>query len=85
MKQIQLLVRIEQVVVLSAFVVGFEHRQEVVDVEILFPNVFLAQQAAVVPSYETVETVEGGLVFGVSADMLQIEVHGIRQRDFLGT
>ena len=85
MKQIQLLVRVEQVVVLSAFVVRFEHRQEVVDVEILFPDVFLAQQAAVVPSYESVETVEGGLVFGVSADMLQIEVYGIRQGDFLGT
>ena len=48
MQQIQLLVGVQQVVVLTATIVRFKHVQEIVNVKILFPDVLLFKLSAVI-------------------------------------
>ena len=83
-EQVELLVAVEQVVVLAAPVVGLQHVQETVDVEVFLPYVLLAQQAAVVAAHELVEGVERGRQRRVLLQLRKVEVHGVREGHLLG-
>ena len=60
MQQIQLLVGVQQIVILATLVIGFKYVQEVVYVEILFPDVLLFKLSAVIIPDKLVERVEAG-------------------------
>ena len=60
MQQIQLLVGVQQIVILATLVIWFKHVQEVVYVEILFPDVLLFKLSAVIIPDKLVERVEAG-------------------------
>ena len=58
MQQIQLLVGVQQIVILATLVIGFKYVQEVVYVEILFPDVLLFKLSAVIIPDKLVERVD---------------------------
>ena len=57
-QQVQLLVRVQEVVVLPATIVRFENVQKIFNIEILFPDALFFQQTAVIRCDELVEGVE---------------------------
>ena len=77
MQQIQLLVGVQQVVVFTATIVGFKHVQEVVNVEILFPDVLLFKLSAVIILHKLVERVETGRYRTVFAYQVDIGTYRI--------
>ena len=82
MQQIQLLVGVQQVVVLTATIVRFKHVQEIVDVKILFPDVLLFKLSAVIIPDKLVERVEAGRYRPVARDTFDIGTYRIGQRHF---
>ena len=77
MQQIQFLVGVQQVVVLTATIVRFKHVQEIVNVKILFPDVFLFKLSAVIIPDKLVERVEAGRYRTVFAYQFDIGTHGV--------
>ena len=77
MQQIQLLVGVQQVVVLTATIVRFKHVQEIVNVKILFPDVLLFKLSAVIIPDKLVERVEAGRYRTVFAYQFDIGTHGV--------
>ena len=77
MQQIQLLVGVQQVVVLTATIVRFKHVQEIVNVKILFPDVLLFKLSAVIIPDKLVERVEAGRYRMVFACQFDIGTHGV--------
>ena len=82
MQQIQFLVGVQQVVVLTATIVRFKHVQEIVNVKILFPDVLLFKLSAVIIPDKLVERVEAGRYRPVSRDTFDIGTYRIGQRHF---
>ena len=82
MQQIQFLVGVQQVVVLTATIVRFKHVQEIVNVKILFPDVFLFKLSAVIIPDKLVERVEAGRYRPVARDTFDIGTYRIGQRHF---
>ena len=82
MQQIQLLVGVQQVVVLTATIVRFKHVQEIVNVKILFPDVLLFKLSAVIIPDKLVERVETGRYRLVTRDTFDIGTYRIGQRHF---
>ena len=77
MQQIQFLVGVQQVVVLTATIVRFKHVQEIVYVKILFPDVLLFKLSAVIIPDKLVERVEAGRYRTVFACQFDIGTHGV--------
>ena len=71
-QQIQFLVGVQQVVVLTATIVRFKHVQEIVYVKILFPDVLLFKLSAVIIPDKLVERVEVGRDAAVSLDTVDV-------------
>ena len=82
MQQIQLLVGVQQIVILATLVIGFKHVQEVVYVEILFPDVLLFKLSAVIIPDKLVERVEAGRYRFIPCDTFDIGTYRIGQRHF---
>ena len=82
-QQIQLFVGVQQVVVLAALIVRFQHVQEVFEVEILLPHALLLQKPPVVGFDELVKGIERGDDGAVGAELREVEVHGVRERYLL--
>ncbi len=82
MQQIQLLVGVQQIVILAILVIWFKHVQEIVDVEILFPDILLFKLSAVIIPYKLVERVEAGRYRPVTRDTFDIGTYRIGQRHF---
>ena len=77
MQQIQFLVGVQQVVVLTATIVRFKHVQEIVNVKILFPDVLLFKLSAVIILDKLVERVEAGRYRTVFAYQVDIGTYRI--------
>ena len=77
MQQIQLLVGVQQVVVLTATIVRFKNVKEIVNVKILFPDVLLFKLPAVIKPDKLVERVEAGRYRTVFAYQFDIGTHGV--------
>ena len=82
MQQIQFLVGVQQVVVLTATIVGFKHVQEARNVKILFPDVLLFKLSAVIITDKFVKCIEAGRYRTVFAYQLDIGTYRIGQRHF---
>ena len=83
-KQIDLALRIEQVIVLAAFIVRFKHIQKVVYIEILLPHIFLPQDFSVILPDELIERIERRDDVPAASKRGKEHRHGIRQGDFFG-
>ena len=57
-QQVELLVRVQQVVVFATFVVRLQHVEKIGQVKILFPDLFLTEQCRVVGGEILVKAVE---------------------------
>ena len=79
MQQIQFLVGVQQVVVLTATIVRFKHVQEIVNVKILFPDVLLFKLSAVIIPDKLVERVETGRYRFIPRDTFDIGTYRIGQ------
>ena len=84
LQQIKLLVRIKQIVILSATIVRLQHIQEIRQVKILFPDILLVKDSTVVSLYKLVESVEGRFYLRIRLDTLDVERHGIGECHLLG-
>ena len=82
MQQIQFLVGVQQVVVLTATIVRFKHVQKIVNVKILFPDVLLFKLLAVIIPDKLVERVKAGRYRTVFAYQFDIGTYRIGQRHF---
>ena len=85
LQQIKLLVRIKQIVILSATIVRLQHIQEIRQVKILFPDILLVKDSTVVSLYKLVEGIEGRFYLRIRLDTLDVERHGIGECHLLGT
>ena len=76
-QEVELLVRVQQVVVFATFVVRLQHVEKIGQVKILFPDLFLTEQCRVVGGEILVKAVERGNDSVVRLDALDKERHGI--------
>ena len=83
-QQVDVLFRVEQVIVFAALIVGFQDVQEILDVEILFPDTLAFEQSAILFVDKFIERVERRAQVVTVLDLLNIQAHSVRQRDFLG-
>ena len=84
-KQVKLLVRVQQVVIFSTFVVRLQHVEKVSKVKILFPDLFLTKQSRIIGGEILVKAVERGNDAIIRLDTLDKERHGIGEGDLLRT
>ena len=84
-QQVQFLVRVQQVVILTATIVRFKHIQESGKVKVLLPHFLLLQPGAVLRSYKLVEGIEGRPDRIVIPDAADVEGDRIGNGYFLGT
>ena len=61
LQQVKLFVRVEQVVIFAATVIGFQYVQKIEHVKIFLTGVFLFQDVLVLVTDELVEGVESGI------------------------
>ena len=76
-QQIQFLVGVQQVVVITATIVRFKHVQEMVYVKILVPEVLVFKLSAVIIPDKLVERVEAGRYRTVFAYQVDLGTHGV--------
>jgi len=72
-QQVELLVRVQQVVIFATLVVRFQHIEKIGQVKILFPDLFLTEQSRVIGGEIVVKTVERGYNTIVRLDTLDKE------------
>ena len=84
-QEVELLVRVQQVVVFATFVVRLQHVEKIGQVKILFPDLFLTEQCRVVGGEILVKAVERRNDTVVRLDTLDKERHGIGEGNFLRT
>ena len=84
-QEVELLVRVQQIVIFTSLVVRFQHVEEIGQVKILFPDLFLTKQCRVVGGEILVKAVERGYDAVVRLDTLDKERHGIGKGDLLRT
>ena len=84
-QEVELLVRVQQVVVFATFVVRLQHVEKIGQVKILFPDLFLTEQCRIVGGEVLVKAVERGYDTIVRLDTLDKERHGIGKGDLLRT
>ena len=84
-QEVELLVRVQQVVVFATFVVRLQHVEKIGQVKILFPDLFLTKQCRIVGGEVLVKAVERRNDTIVRLDTLDKERHGIGKGDLLRT
>ena len=84
-QQVELLVRVQQVVVFATFIVRLQDVEKIGQVKILFPDLFLTEQCRVVGGEILVKAVERRNDTVVRLDTLDKERHGIGEGNFLRT
>ena len=73
-QQVQLLVGVEQEVIFTATVIGFQHIQESPYIKILLTGSLLFQDILILVTDKFIEGIEGGFYAAVPADFLQKEI-----------
>ena len=76
-QQVDVLFRVEQVIVFAALIVGFQDVQEILDVEILFPDTLAFEQSAILFVDKFVERVERRAQVVAVLDLLNIQAHSV--------
>ena len=76
-QQVQLLVGVEQEVIFTATVIGFQHIQESPYIKILLTGSLLFQDILILVTDKFIEGIEGGFYAAVPADFLQKEIDRI--------
>ena len=84
-QQVELLVRVQQIVIFASLIVRLQHVEKIGQVKILFPDLFLTEQCRIVGGEILVKAVERGYDTIVRLDTLDKERHGIGKGDLLRT
>ncbi|MNL41251.1 hypothetical protein D3C87_1636530 [compost metagenome] len=82
-KQVQLLVGIQQVIILAAFVIRLQYIKKIGNVKVFFPYLFFYQHASVISLNILVKTIERRKDV-IALDLFDIAAYGIGQCHFLG-